>query len=142
MPAIWQPSEDVSFASDPFFSASPLKLVEQNKVLNVPIMIGITRDEGLIASAQMHADPESRKHFENNLETCVVQNVLGVTKQDVTDLEKKTYKEIVDFYFGGKESVDFLKQEHSVTAMFGESIFGYGADLAIRYVEFRVIESL
>jgi hypothetical protein len=58
LPGLWHPSPDGSFLSD-----VATKLVEDGKVISVPIMIGVTRDEGLLASQVLMAKEEKRKYW-------------------------------------------------------------------------------
>ena len=52
-PVVFKPSDDSKYSQDPFFKDDPIKLLEQGKVHNVPVMIGVTKDEGLIYSAAL-----------------------------------------------------------------------------------------
>ncbi len=39
-PGVWKPTNDVTFSEEPFFEDEPFKLLEEGKVLKVPLMTG------------------------------------------------------------------------------------------------------
>ena len=58
-PGVFRPSLD-SFAKNPLFSAYPAKLLEQGKVIDVPLMIGYTKDEGILSTGGLLAYEEKK----------------------------------------------------------------------------------
>ena len=58
-PATWKPINDAKFSRDPFFTGGdPKSAMKSGKVANVPVMVGFTKDEGLINTARLFKDPE------------------------------------------------------------------------------------
>ena len=52
-PAIFKPSNDASSSITPFFSKDPVAVFDQGEMLDVPVMTGITRDDGIITASGM-----------------------------------------------------------------------------------------
>ncbi len=58
-PALFKPVNDYKFTKDPFFSnGDPKRALQAGKMLGVPVMIGFTKDEGLITTLRLLWDKE------------------------------------------------------------------------------------
>jgi hypothetical protein len=62
-PAVWAFTDDSGFSSNPFFSQDPIRTMQEDGVAKVPIMIGFTKDEGLLPSATLKKYPHLFDHF-------------------------------------------------------------------------------
>lgn len=52
--------------SDPFFAQDPIEAVFSGQFNHLPVMIGDTKDEGLLFSMNFVRDPSLFKEFEEN----------------------------------------------------------------------------
>jgi hypothetical protein len=66
-PCIWAPTHDHEFNKDPFFADKPRKVLEEGGFNEVPIMIGLTKNEGLINTAFMLSRPHLHDYFRYNI---------------------------------------------------------------------------
>jgi hypothetical protein len=62
-PCIWAPTHDHEFNMDPFFVDKPRKVLKQGGFNQVPIMIGITKNDGLLNTAFMLTKPQLHNYF-------------------------------------------------------------------------------
>ena len=56
-PIIWTPSDD-SKTTDPFFAKHPKKVYESGDFVQVPTMLGSTKDEGLLITSMLRRNPQ------------------------------------------------------------------------------------
>ena len=61
-PAMFKPSNDASTSLRPFFAQDPIKVLEESQMLDVPVMIGFNKEDGIITSAGFLETPAK---FEN-----------------------------------------------------------------------------
>lgn len=57
------PTDDSNFSTDPFFAAAPRALVEAGKFVQVPLFIGMTKDEGLMKMVKIMRDTSVRNLY-------------------------------------------------------------------------------
>lgn len=56
-PSVWRPSADADIAEKPFFKSNPLSALKHGaKLPKIPLMIGLTKDEGLIHTVHILRD--------------------------------------------------------------------------------------
>ena len=104
-PVIWAPSDDFKISTDPFFAKNPRQVFKDGDFVKVPVMIGATRDEGLLHTASMLSDPVVFEDFKTNWEVCYANSFLEqyfVEDPIPAPLLKKIHQ-IHDFYFGQNE---------------------------------------
>ena len=74
-PTPWTGSPDFDFTSKPFFENDPKKLMEAGAIpKDIPIMIGVTANEGLLQSATLFHNKERFEHFKYVLKFCRQSN--------------------------------------------------------------------
>lgn len=126
-PAVWSPADDSSYSRKPFFSKTPRSLLESGFVSKVPIMIGATKDEGLIHMGPLVQDKTKFDYLLNNWYECGASNFLGVFfKEEVDPKHKQLLDEIKTFYFGDKE-ISLDQTFTNLTNLFSDPGFLYGA---------------
>ena len=57
-PAVWSHSDDSTYAARPFFGANPYQVMKSGTLANVPIMIGFTKEDGLLITATLLKNPQ------------------------------------------------------------------------------------
>jgi len=62
-PPIWAYTDDSQFSARPFFSQSPIKSIQDDSVAKVPIMIGFTKEDGLLPSGTFIKYPQIFENF-------------------------------------------------------------------------------
>lgn len=62
-PNVWGAYDDHDLVSDPFFADSPRKIFEKGLFIQVPTIVGATRDEGILNSGPLLANPELLSYF-------------------------------------------------------------------------------
>ena len=132
-PIIWTPSDD-SKSNDPFFAKHPKKVYEAGEFVQVPTMLGSTKDEGLLISSMLKRNPEFLDSMNDNWDGCMAPHALGkfflngkLTKEDDAKINQ-----ITEFYFEGTREIKF---DHwtfdNLTKMFTDNGFFYsGAKMA------------
>lgn len=108
-PATWKPIYDAKFVRDPFFTGGdPKGAVKGGKVVDVPVMVGFTRDEGLINSVRLFKDRERAEMANREPERCMAQNTLGVVRETCDEMCEDRMREAIKFYFGdGRKAGEF-----------------------------------
>ena len=76
-PLIWTPSDDSKLSKFPFFAQHPRQMLESGDFNVVPMMMGETRDEGLVFMAGLEFDQDKLKMFNDNLDECLALHMLG-----------------------------------------------------------------
>ena len=125
-PGPWIPVVD-DYSDQPFLPQDPHKLVSNNKISQVPIMIGFTKDEGALWTSRFMTDKAFAQKFKAEWKTCGPINLLGkeaanITEEDVERVNRlvKTYTNIDDI---SSEETDLLQ----LTNLFTDSKFGVGS---------------
>ena len=133
-PIIWTPSDD-SKTRDPFFAKHPKKVYESGDFVQVPTMLGSTKDEGLLISSMLRRNPEFLDTINDHWNRCMAPHALGKFFLDgkLSKQDDEKIKEITDFYFNGVRSQ--IKFDHwtfdNLTNMFTDNGFFYsGAKMA------------
>ncbi len=132
-PAIWAPTSDHTYAKDPFFNDDPRKSLEKGEHANVPVMIGIMKDEGLINTAFLLQRPDLVDELRENWTECAANNFLGkFFLKDASKYKDKAEK-IKSFYLGDDKPVSLDGDSfQSLTELFTDPGFFYGSDLTAK----------
>ena len=125
----WQPIGDSAYSSDPFFSDGsggvPKQLILSGPVLNVPIMMGNVRDEGLFETTVLLRDKQSEQSFLDNFEDIIVAVAFSIDFSDITSADRAFFDDIVGFYeIAGSPSVQTALQKY--TDFYTDTDFAYG----------------
>ena len=76
-PLTWTPSDDSKHSKSPFFTQHPRQMLENGDFNVVPMMMGETRDEGLVFMAGLEFDQDKLNMFNDNLDQCLAVHMLG-----------------------------------------------------------------
>ena len=76
-PLTWTPSDDSKLSKSPFFTQHPRQMLENGDFNVVPMMMGETRDEGLVFMAGLEFDQDKLNMFNDNLDQCLAVHMLG-----------------------------------------------------------------
>ena len=130
-PVIWAPTDDHDKVKDPFFAKHPRDIFTTGQFNVVPTMIGATRDEGLLSSAQYLANPDLFQPYKSNWSSSAAKTFLGqyhIQEPFPKKLQGKV-DSIASFYF--KDEIEFDTSEgfKNLTDAFGDSGFLYGTHL-------------
>ena len=136
-PATWKPINDARFSRKPFFTGGdPKNAMKSGKVANVPVMVGFTRDEGLINTARLFKDHERAETANKDPEYCMAQNTLGVVRETCDELCQTKMREAIKFYFGEDKKAgefDFRGEDFAaVTDFFTDNAIAFASDFAKR----------
>ena len=94
--------------------------------------MGITKDEGLLVTADLLKNEVIMRKFNDEFESCLAINLLGLSLKDITEDEKKTAIDIAAFYGIKKETFNLKTDFHKLTDMFSDVTFSYGSDMIAR----------
>ena len=126
----WVPVVD-SYTSDPFLPDKPEILHKQNKINQVPVMIGFTQAEGLLCTSRLTSDDEFKSKFFDNWSTCGPINILGKESANITEADLKFVNNLVRNYNGGEIS-DI--QPHHLQDILTDAIFGLDTHKVARHL--------
>ena len=126
----WVPVVD-SYASDPFLPDKPETLHRQNKINQVPIMIGRTEAEGLLMTSRLVTDAQFKSKFIDNWSTCGPINILGKERANITESDQRFVNNLVTNYNGG-EVTDI--QPHHLQDLLTDAMFGLDTHKVARHL--------
>ena len=66
-------------------------------MVDVPVMVGFTRDEGLINSVRLFKDRERAEMANREPERCMAQNTLGVVRETCDEMCEDRMREAIRF---------------------------------------------
>ena len=133
-PATWKPINDADFSRDPFFTGGdPGKSMVSGEVVNVPVMVGFTKNEGLINTVRLLKDPDRAEMANNDPEFCLAQNALGVLRETYDGASEAKARAALKLYFGKDKEFDFGGGDFAaVTDLFTESSIAFASDFTKR----------
>ena len=88
------------FSDAPFLPESPEMMLVKNHVHQVPVMLGFTKDEGLLWSARFKTDPTFAAKFRDDWRVCGPVNILGKESSNVTNSDMSLVNSLVEKYTG------------------------------------------
>ena len=136
-PLVWSPQDDHEYVKDSFFANHPVNVLKSGKFNQVPLMIGVNKDEGVLHSATMLQNPELFEYFKSNWEVCAGVSFLDefFIEEPVGQKIKTKAKKVQEFYFGQNE----LKLDDwtftNLTRAFTDSGFVLGTELMLPYLK-------
>ena len=113
-PVIWAPSDDFEYSKDPFFAQNPRKIFENGDFMKVPVMLGATRDEGLLHTASFLSNLVLFEDFKSNWEVCYANSFLEeyFVEEPISKLLLAKIHKVHEFYFGKNELVKLAINLH------------------------------
>ena len=127
-PNPWKPTFDADSSSHPFFPKDPREATANGETMDVPVFIGINKDEGLIATGELLRTPSGIEMLKENFDSCMVKNLFGHRLEDVTEKEMKVSSDLVAFYGVQKEKFDFQNDFKKLTNLLTDASFAHGSD--------------
>ena len=109
------------FSDAPFLPESPELMLVKNHVHQVPVMMGFTKDEGLLWSARFKTDPSFAAKFGDNWSVCGPVNILGKESANVTGSDMTLVNSLVEIYTG--TTVDKLTDLEQLRDLLTDSKF-------------------
>ncbi|CAG7820873.1 unnamed protein product, partial [Allacma fusca] len=78
---------------DAFLTEHPLQVLEQGRAQKIPLLTGVTADDGLVSAFSFYKNPQNMKAFEDNWEERIsdVCNLRMRNKSQVAQLIKEFY---------------------------------------------------
>ena len=121
-PGPWVPVVD-QYLDDPFLPDTPENIINDGKEAVVPVMIGFTKEDGLLYTTRFIKDKEFEKYFEDNWNTCGPTNLLGkeselITERDieyVTNL-RKSYETLTTLFTDAIFAIPSHRMAHQLAA--------------------------
>ena len=126
----WVPVVD-SYASDPFLPDKPETLHRQNKINQVPMIIGRTEAEGILWTSRLATDAQFKSKFIDNWSTCGPINILGKESANITESDQRFVNNLVTNYNGG-EVTDI--QPHHLQDILTDAMFGLDTHKVARHL--------
>ena len=111
-----------------FLPDIPTKLMERGEYNHVPIMIGVTKDEGLLQMAQFILNPDLYFYTALGWENLGPMFLLGKTGSwDRTPEEEEMVRDITKFYLGPTGALN-INEDHfdNMTKMISDAYIWYG----------------
>jgi len=99
LPNPWLPIIDQRFSKEPFLETNPLEIIKNGKYNKMPIMIGQTRNEGIIRASRYLKSSDSLRRLD--LHWLDVANMLLFNKSadEINDKDLGVVTKVRDFYF-------------------------------------------
>ena len=129
-PGPWVPVVD-AYTSDPFLPDKPETLHRQNKINQVPVMIGRTDAEGLLWTARLVTDDQFKSKFIDNWSTCGPINILGKASANITEEDQRFVNNLVTNYNGGE--VNDIEPHH-LQDLLTDAMFGLDTHKVARHL--------
>ena len=126
----WVPVVD-SYSSDPFLPDKPETLHRQNKINQVPMIIGRTEAEGILWTSRLATDAQFKSKFIDNWSTCGPINILGKESANITESDQRFVNNLVTSYNGG-EVTDI--QPHHLQDILTDAMFGLDTHKVARHL--------
>lgn len=123
-----KPNEDGAFNSDPFMPSSPMdSLLSGNYNQDVKVLIGTTKDDGIILTSLLVSDPIMYSVY-RSFWTLMAPGILFHRPIDeTTDEDKLKVIQLADFYLEGTANIND-KHFENITQMFTDAFVTYAAE--------------
>eukprot|EP00095_Tigriopus_kingsejongensis_P005959 maker-scaffold2255_size18018-snap-gene-0.8 protein:Tk05959 transcript:maker-scaffold2255_size18018-snap-gene-0.8-mRNA-1 annotation:"juvenile hormone esterase" len=135
-PVAFKPAFDGSYMKDPLFPLEPERAILEGKTLNVPLMIGFNKDEGLHALSFMLKNPDHFSTFRDNWDQCIAINAFGKHHGDVSSNDIELAQKLSAIYFPGKDDRKFSLESSipNFRDFFTDTTFSFSVDLSARSI--------
>lgn len=133
---VFGPTLEDSSSEDAILSIPPVKMIEKHLFRDMPCIIGVVRDEGLLKTLETYLDDETRDLL---IENFVELLPTFLEKQEVVTNETELARAIEDFYFDGNISYTF---SNNVTEMVGDGLITWPTFRAVKYLSEVTTSSL
>jgi len=120
----WMPLPDYGFKADPFLPDHPLNLL-QTVSQDIEVMIGTTKDEGIIYLADVLLKG-NWEEYRNNYNISGTKNLFMIPfESDVTEADIRKTEQVLDYYVGGLDGISEANK-FGLIDMFTDSGFRHG----------------
>jgi carboxylesterase type B len=132
---LWQAVPDSSFTTAPFLHGDPEDLLQSGEFLtDVEVVIGTTRDEGLLYLLAELQDPAQMDELRENWAVLGPALLLDIGDPgEVTPEDLERSNRIIDFYVGGVSNID-MEHLQGLSDMFTDSGFLYGVYKTVQHL--------
>ena len=120
-PGPWLPIRD-SFSRRPFIPDCPEKLIREGKWNEVPIMLGFTSEDGLLATSRLYRDPPALERLRENWRTEGPYNILGLAVANISQADVDHVNFLLTQYTDNKPVGQL--QPGDLTELFTDALFG------------------
>ena len=96
---IWAPTDDHEYAKESFFAKHPREIFNSGEFNIVPTMVGATKDEGLLYTANHFVDPNKYSIYETEWNRCASKTFLGRYYDELTKQDQEKLNLIAEYYF-------------------------------------------
>jgi len=117
-PNPWKPVKD-SFAEEPFLPGEPRQLASKNYVNRIPVLMGFTKDDGLLFSTRFLKDPEYASEFLDD-PGCFAMNSRGLERDDLTNELIQAGDELAEQYHALQDGEIVME---GFTQLLGDAVF-------------------
>ncbi|GAB0091515.1 hypothetical protein DMENIID0001_063670 [Sergentomyia squamirostris] len=100
------------------------KNIKENHGLKIPLLIGLTRDEGVVRSLEIKSVPRLVDDLHEKWDE-ILPIILSYTEMDAVKQMEIT-KAVTDFYFGGKRGKEAMEMTQNFTNMCTDFMFFKG----------------
>jgi hypothetical protein len=126
---------DSSFTTAPFLPGDPEDLLQSGQFLtDVEVVIGTTRDEGLLRLLYELQDPALMNELQENWAVLGPALLFDIGDPgEVTPEDRERSNRIIDFYVGGVSNIN-MEHLQGLSDMFTDSGFLYGVYKTVRHL--------
>lgn len=111
-----------------FLSKDPLDIIKSGEAEQVPVMTGITTNDGSLAVGFVYKNSSIVEKFKNEFRE-IAPSLLMYSETSMLSRRNKLSKDIREFYFG-KKSVDYDTKDE-MAKMYTDAIFLEGASISV-----------
>eukprot|EP00092_Neocalanus_flemingeri_P021127 GFUD01022894.1.p1 GENE.GFUD01022894.1~~GFUD01022894.1.p1 ORF type:complete len:581 (+),score=136.25 GFUD01022894.1:59-1801(+) len=128
-PGPWVPVVD-NYLEEPFLPRDPEEILKDGKENKVPVMIGFTKEDGLLYTTRFIKDPEFEKHFNDNWDTCAPINLLGKESHAISDQDIEYVNNLRKSYSSNSDQI----KPAELTTLFTDAVFGLSTHKVAKYL--------
>jgi len=128
-PGPWVPIVD-DYLEEPFVPNDPEKILKNGKEAKIPVMIGFAKEDGLLYSTRFIKDPDFKKHFMDNWNTCAPINILGKETNFISEQDIEYVNNLVEAYTDNTDETE----PAPLTTIFTDAVFGLSSHKVAGYL--------
>ena len=125
----WVPMVD-DYLEDPFLPQDPEEILKDWNENKVPVMIGFTKEDGLLYITRFIKDPEFVKHFFENWDTCAPINILGKESHLISEEDIEYVNNLRKSYSSNSDQIE----PDELTTLFTDAVFALSSHKVAKYL--------
>ncbi|XP_045476840.1 esterase E4-like [Harmonia axyridis] len=134
---LWKPVVEPDFGQERFLTDHPIKLIQEGKFQNVPVLAGITAEEFGFKSIDLLQNPGHLQTLTSNWEKYAP--IFFLYDRD-TDRSKTISKGLKSFYFGDKKIDNSTQKE--LSDLYNEAQSGFAVNRAVKLLAAKSKQSV